>query len=64
MKPEKIPLPLDIRECPLEIFALVEGFSKRPEVTLRLFYKLLTGQPRLFITQTAQNRERFGKEEL
>jgi hypothetical protein len=36
MKPEKILLPLDIRECPLEIFALVEGFSKRPEVTLIL----------------------------
>jgi hypothetical protein len=32
MKPERILLPLDIRRCPLEIFSLVEGFSKRPEV--------------------------------
>jgi nucleotide-binding universal stress UspA family protein len=38
MKPERILLPLDIRRCPLEIFSLVEGFSKRPEVTLRLLH--------------------------
>jgi len=38
MKPERILLPLDIRECPLEIFSLVEGFAKRPEVTLILLH--------------------------
>ena len=38
MKPERILLPLDIKRCPLEIFSLVEGFSKRPEVTLTLLH--------------------------
>ena len=38
MKPERILLPLDIRGCPLEIFSLLEGFSKRPEVTLTLLH--------------------------
>src|SRR5579872_3787266 len=38
MKPERILLPLDIKSCPLEIFSLVEGFSKRPEVTLTLLH--------------------------
>jgi len=38
MKPERILLPLDFRRCPLEIFSLVEGFSKRPEVTLTLLH--------------------------
>src|ERR1700720_3768702 len=38
MKPERILLPLDIRSCPLEIFSLVEGFARRPEVTLLLLH--------------------------
>ena len=38
MKPERILLPLDIRECPLEIFSVVEGFARRPEVTLILLH--------------------------
>ncbi len=38
MKPDRILLPLDCRRCPLEIFSLVEGFSKRPEVTLTLLH--------------------------
>jgi nucleotide-binding universal stress UspA family protein len=38
MKPERILLPLDIRECPLDVFTLVEGFSKRAEVTLILLH--------------------------
>src|SRR5579859_3377491 len=38
MKPERILLPLDIRECPLDVFTFVEGFSKRPEVTLILLH--------------------------
>jgi nucleotide-binding universal stress UspA family protein len=38
MKPERILLPLDIRECPLEIFSLVERFARRPEVTLTLLH--------------------------
>jgi nucleotide-binding universal stress UspA family protein len=38
MKPERILLPLDTRECPLEIFSLVEGFARRPEVTLTLLH--------------------------
>src|SRR6266853_6756797 len=36
MKPEKILLPLDIRECPLEVFSFVDGLARRPEVTLIL----------------------------
>jgi nucleotide-binding universal stress UspA family protein len=38
MKPERILLPLDLRACPLEIFSLVEGFARRPEVTLILLH--------------------------
>ena len=38
MKPGRILLPLDIRKCPLEVFTLVEGFSKRAEVTLILLH--------------------------
>src|ERR1700704_2686835 len=38
MKPERILLPLDVRKCPLEIFSFVEGFSRRPEVTLILLH--------------------------
>ena len=38
MEPERILLPLDIRRCPLEIFSVVEGFSKRPGVTLILLH--------------------------
>jgi hypothetical protein len=40
MKPEKVLLPLDIRECPLEIFSLVEGLArlrKRPSDIYKFF---------------------------
>lgn len=38
MKPERILLPVDIRRCPLEVFSLVDGFSRRPEATLILLH--------------------------
>jgi nucleotide-binding universal stress UspA family protein len=38
MKPERILLPLDIRECPLEIFSLAEGVAGRREATLILLH--------------------------
>jgi nucleotide-binding universal stress UspA family protein len=38
MKLERILLPLDVRKCPLEIFATVEGFARRPKVTLILLH--------------------------
>ena len=40
MKPERILLPLDITRCPLEVFDLVNGFAKRPEVTVILLHVL------------------------
>jgi nucleotide-binding universal stress UspA family protein len=38
MKLERILLPVDITRCPLEIFDLVNGFAKRPEVTVILLH--------------------------
>jgi len=38
MKRERVLLPLDIRKCPLEIFPLVEGIARRPEVTVILLH--------------------------
>jgi len=38
MNPERILLPLEIRECPLEIFPLVEGFARQPQGTLILLH--------------------------
>jgi len=38
MKPERILLPVDIHCCPLEVFELVNGFAKRPEVTVILLH--------------------------
>jgi nucleotide-binding universal stress UspA family protein len=38
MKPERILLPVDVTRCPLEVFDLVNGFAKRPEVTVILLH--------------------------
>ena len=38
MRPERILLPIDVTRCPLEVFELVNGFAKRPEVTVILLY--------------------------
>ena len=38
MKPERILLPIDVTRCPLEVFELVNGFAKRPEVTIILLH--------------------------
>jgi nucleotide-binding universal stress UspA family protein len=40
MKPERILLPIDVTKCPLEVFELVNGFAKRPEVTVILLHVL------------------------
>jgi nucleotide-binding universal stress UspA family protein len=36
MKPERILLPIEVTRCPLEVFAVVNGFARRPEVTVIL----------------------------
>lgn len=38
MKPERILLPVDVARCPLEVFDLVNGFAKRPEVAVILLH--------------------------
>jgi nucleotide-binding universal stress UspA family protein len=38
MKPERILLPIDVARCPLEVFELVNGFARRPEVTVILLH--------------------------
>jgi nucleotide-binding universal stress UspA family protein len=38
VKPERILLPIDVTRCPLEVFELVNGFAKRPEVTVILLH--------------------------
>lgn len=38
MKPERILLPIDVAQCPLEVFALVNGFARKPEVTVILLH--------------------------
>jgi nucleotide-binding universal stress UspA family protein len=38
MKPERILLPIDVARCPLEVFDLVNGFARRPEVTVILLH--------------------------
>lgn len=38
MKPERILLPIDIAKCPLEVFAVANGFAGRPEVTVILLH--------------------------
>ncbi len=38
MKPERILVPIDVARCPLEVFELVNGFAKRPEVTVILLH--------------------------
>ena len=38
MKPERLLVPIDIVKCPIEVFDLVNGFAKRPEVTVVLLH--------------------------
>jgi nucleotide-binding universal stress UspA family protein len=38
MKPEKILLPVDVTQCPLEALDLVNGLASRPEVTVILLH--------------------------
>jgi nucleotide-binding universal stress UspA family protein len=38
MKPERVLLPIDVARCPLEVFELINGFARRPEVTVILLY--------------------------
>jgi nucleotide-binding universal stress UspA family protein len=38
MNPERILLAIDVARCPLEVFALVNGFARRPEVTVILLH--------------------------
>ena len=38
MKPERILLPIDTAKCPLEIFAVANGFACRPEVRVILLH--------------------------
>jgi nucleotide-binding universal stress UspA family protein len=38
MKPQRILLPIDTAKCPLEVFAVVNGFAWRPEVTVILLH--------------------------
>jgi nucleotide-binding universal stress UspA family protein len=38
MNPERLLLPVDIAKCPLEVLELVNGFAKRPEVTVILLH--------------------------
>lgn len=38
MKPEKILIPVDTAKCPLEVFAVANGFACRPEVTVILLH--------------------------
>jgi nucleotide-binding universal stress UspA family protein len=45
MKPEKILLPVDVARCPLEVFELVNGFAKRPDVTVILLHVLNPNPP-------------------
>jgi hypothetical protein len=36
MKTERILLPLDIRNCPLEVFSLINGFAEYPGASVTL----------------------------
>lgn len=38
MKPERILLPIDTAKCPLEVFAVANGFTGRPEVKVILLH--------------------------
>jgi nucleotide-binding universal stress UspA family protein len=38
MKPQRILLPIDTAKCPLEVFAVVNGFAWRPEVAVILLH--------------------------
>jgi nucleotide-binding universal stress UspA family protein len=38
MKPQRILLPIDTAQCPMEVFAAVNGFACRPEVTVILLH--------------------------
>ena len=38
MKPERILLPIDTTKCPLEVFAVANGYAGRPEVTVILLH--------------------------
>ena len=38
MKPERILVPVDTAKCPLEVFAVANGFACRPEVTVILLH--------------------------
>ena len=38
MNAERILLPIDVTRCPLEVFDLVSGFARRPEVTVILLH--------------------------
>jgi nucleotide-binding universal stress UspA family protein len=38
MKPQRILLPIDTAKCPLEVFAVANGFASRPEVTVILLH--------------------------
>src|ERR1017187_10475802 len=40
MKPQRILLPIDTAKCPLEVFAVVNGFAWRPEVAVILLHVL------------------------
>jgi nucleotide-binding universal stress UspA family protein len=57
MKPERILLPIDVTRCPLEVFDLVNGFAKRPEVTLVLLHAVnlnIQGAPNRLYKELAE----------
>jgi nucleotide-binding universal stress UspA family protein len=54
MNPERLLLPVDIAKCPLEVLELVNGFAKRPEVTVILLHVIESaGAPRLWPARSA-----------
>jgi len=40
MQPKRVLLPIDTAKCPLEAFAVANGFARRPEVTVILLHVL------------------------
>lgn len=60
MKPERILLPINVTRCPLEVFALVDGFARTPQVTVILLHvvnlNVVTSENRVFEELTREAR--------
>ena len=63
MKPEPILVPIDVAKCPLEVFELVNGFAKRPEVTVILLH-VVNADPAVPVTCVHHERGREARRHL